>query len=178
MSENTFKTTNTGKEYPARFAGMEFTYTAPVAVEGNVEQTLDNLRAVCDPAADFASILAGKFNGQGYHLDWQKELKGFLGRTTKDDNGAETSVHADRTPEEVRALAEEHMRTFRIGTPRPKGEGKQSKVAKLEAERDELRSEALDMYRSMNRSQRAKFRAGLIEKGRATAAELDAIEAE
>lgn len=177
--ERTYKTTDTGKEYPARLAGLEFRYNEPEAVAGNVDQTLENLQAVCDPSADFAEILAAKFNGQGFNLDWQKELKGYLGATEKvEGSDVEQSVHRDKTPEEVYADAVAHMADWKVGTPtrRAGGGGAKGKVAKAEARAEKAENMASQLYRTMNKTQRKQARA--FTEDADTLALFDAIDAE
>jgi hypothetical protein len=199
MAENKFKTKNTGKEYPARLEGLEFTYQTPDGVAGATvadvqtalqsgealpepfRQTLVNILGTMDDAADAGEILARKYNGQGYDLDWQKALKDFLGREEEGRN-----VHVDRTPEEVQALAVEHMRPFRVTVPtRGAGTGGKSKVARAEARaaqaEEKLGSAAeqiLGMYRGLNKGARRTFRDQILAGGIVTSEQLDEVDAE
>lgn len=160
MAERTFKTSDTGKEYPARFSGLEFRYNEPDAVAGDVEATLDNLRAVCSTEDDFAALLTSKFNGQGYNLDWQKELKSFLGATeTVEGSDQPLSVHRDKSPEEVYEEAVAHMAEWRVAAPtRRAGTGKAGKVAKAEARAEKAENMAATLYRAMSEKQRKQVR--------------------
>lgn len=174
MAQRTFTTTDTGKEYPARFGGMVFTYEVPDAVRGDLDATLDALRAIVHPEADFATVLVQRVNGQGYDLEVQKRIKAFLGKEEGEKN-AKMSVWRDKSVEEVyeaaRAfVASDECRLLR--EPPVAGEGTGGKTAKLAAERDAAKQEAQAFadsvkmtYLMVPAAHRRTIRKQLLEKG-------------
>ena len=188
MSKHTFKLKDTAKEYPARFGGQTVEYTRPDAVEGEtvadalkrvrkddspLGKTLVNLLRVCDPKADAGAVIAGKFNGQGYDLDYQKEVKAFLGQEKDGKN-----VHADKDTAEVISALGAHMKDFRIGAPTTRvsrGSAKE-RAERAEAEAKQVKSSAVEMYRALSPEDRERFRPMLLANGTLTeqeAAEID-----
>jgi hypothetical protein len=139
----------------------------PVAFE-SVRQTLLSVAERFAPDADFAEVLIAKINGQGLRLDVQKTIKDYLSDTN--------AAHKELTLEEALAAATQVAADYRAGTPRAKGEGKSSKVAKAEARASAAVNTALDMYKNLDGALRAQYRPMLISGGMATAEELDEID--
>jgi hypothetical protein len=160
------------KEIADRFRGEHtINISLPVAVKGDLDATLRNLRAFVSPEADFSEVLIAKFNGQGLRLDAQKEVKELLAQGNEELK--DTSV------EEALGKAQEAADGFRLGAPRRKGTGKQSgKVAQAEAKAARAVGTAVSMYRDLPLALRETYRAQLIEMGAASAEELDQVDAE
>lgn len=150
-------------EIASRFRGAgEITYHLPVAVPGNVEATLANLRAFVSPDADFATVLADKFNGQGLRLDVQKRAKDLLGKNAKED----ASI----------AGTQEAVLAFRLGQPRAKGERKarEGRVAQAEARTAQVANTALAMFQKLSRAHQREFGPNLVATGAISQEALDA----
>lgn len=188
--EHTFELSNSGKEFPARFGGQKVTYTAPEAVLGGetvqqvraklgatpFDRSLDAILSVCDPTADAGAVLVAKFNGQGYHLDYQKAVKAALGQEKDKKN-----VHADLSVEAAMAVVETRMKEFKIGAPpekKEKGAKNKERAEKAEARAAAKDSGARMLYIGLSPAQRKQFRPQLIAQGTFTAEELDGIDAE
>lgn len=164
---------NSTKEIADRFRGEHtIQIQLPVAVPGDLDATLRNLRAFVSPEADFGEVLVAKFNGQGLRLDAQKEVKELLAPGNEELKDVELG--------DALAKAQEAADSFRLGAPRQrKGTGKQSgKVAQAEAKAARAVSTAVQMYRDLAPPMRQTYRPQLIEMGVATAEELDAVDQE
>lgn len=162
-TEETFSLAKTN-EIQARFRGdHQLRYHLPVAVAGNIEATLANLRAFVSPEADFATVLVDKFTGQGLRLDVQKRGKDLLGKQAKDDTTLEG--------------VQQEMLAFRLGQPRPKSERKarEGKVAAAEARTAQVANTALEMFRKLTPRQQKEFAPGLVATGAVTQEQVDEI---
>lgn len=167
--EDAFKLNKT-KEIADRFRGdHEIRYMVPVAVPGDVDATLANIRAFVAPDADFATVLVQKFNGQGFILDVQKRIKDAL---------APGAVEDTVSVEEALAAAGEAARSFKLGVKRERtGGGKASgKVAQAEAKAASAINLLLAQYKMMKPAQRAQMRQMIIDSGAATAEQLDNVD--
>jgi hypothetical protein len=164
-TEETFSLAKTN-EIADRFRGDHtIRYHLPVAVPGDLEATLANLREFVDPAADFASVLVAKFNGQGHRLDVQKAIK--------------TSLSPEKASDETTLeQAQEAALSFKQGAVKPKSERKarEGKVAQAEAKASQATNTAVQMYADLSRAARKQYRAMLLNLGTVTEAELDAID--
>jgi hypothetical protein len=160
------------KEIADRFRGdRSINIPLPVAVPGNIEATLANLRTFVSTEADFAEVLVAKFNGQGLRLDTQKEVKEFLAPGNEDLK--------EVTVEEALASAQETADSFRLGAPRKKGTGgSKGKVAAAEAKTAKVANTAIEMYRALPAAMREQYRSALVETGAVTQEELDAVDQE
>lgn len=169
--EDVFKLNKT-KEIADRFRGdHEIRYMVPVAVPGDVDATLANIRAFVAPDADFATVLVQKFNGQGFVLDVQKRIKDAL---------APGAVADDVSVEEALRQAGEAARGFRLGVKRERtaGTGKATgKLAQAEAKLAQVSNTTLELYRAMKPAQRAQMREMILASGAVTAEQLDAVDA-
>jgi hypothetical protein len=156
----------------------------PVAVRGDIDATLRNLRAFVDPEADFAEVLVAKFTGQGLRLDTQKAVKDFLApRATDDTETVEVNGEAvlvkDAPVEVVLAAAQKVADEERLGAPRKRGTaGAKGKVAQAEAKAAKAINTAVQMYRDLPAAMRANYRQALIDTGSVTSEELDAVDQE
>lgn len=173
------------KEIADRFRGENVVQIPlPVAVKGDLEKTLQNLRAFVAEDADFAEVLAGKVTGQGLRLDIQKEVKDFLGARPTDDTetievDGEQVLIRTAPVEAVLAAAQQVAMDYRLGTPRKKGTGgAKGKVAQAEAKAAKVANTAVEMYKQLPAEIRAQYRDSLIATGSVTAEELDAVDAE
>lgn len=160
------------KEIGDRFRGDHtINIPLPVAVKGNLEQTLANLRAFVSPEADFAEVLVAKFNGQGLRLDLQKTAKEYLAP------GSETTK--EMSVEEALAGAQEAVDAERLGAPRQRGTGgSKGKVAQAEAKAAKTANTAVEMYRALVPAQRSIYGPQLVSIGAFTQEQLDEIDAE
>lgn len=172
------------KEVADRFRGDHtILIPLPVAVAGNLEGTLANLRAFVAEGADFAEVLVGKFTGQGIRLDIQKEVKDFLAPRPTDDaetidvDGEQVLTREAPVPAML-AAAQQVARDFRLGTPRKKGAGgaAKGKVAAAEAKAAKAVGTAVSMYAALSPELRAMYRDQLLATGSVTAEELDAVD--
>lgn len=171
------------KEVADRFRG-DFTILIPlpVAVKGNIEQTLANLAAFVAEGADLSEVLVGKFNGQGIRLDIQKEVKDFLAARPTDDQetieeDGEQVLTRNARVETMLAAAQQVARDFRLGAPRKKGTGgAKGKVAAAEAKAAKAVGTAVSMYAALSPELRTMYREQLLATGSVTAEELDAVD--
>jgi hypothetical protein len=174
-----FKLSKT-KEIADRFRGEHIINIAlPVAVPGDLDATIRNLRAFVSPEADFGEVLVAKFNGQGLRLDAQKEVKEFLSPENLDTEEEGVKLRDIDVPDML-GRAQLIADGFKLGAPRTrKGGGKTSgKVAQAEAKAAKVASTAVSMYRELPLALRQTYRGQLIEMGAATEAELDAVDQE
>lgn len=161
------------KEVADRFRGAHtINIPLPVAVPGDLEATLANLRAFVDPSADFGEVLVAKFVGQGLRLDTQKQVKDFL---APGDNS--------ERPEDVGeaiAAAQARADSFRLGAPRTRSASgeKKGKVAAAEAKVAKVSTSAIEMYKALPRELREVYRPQLISAGSFTEEQLDEAERE
>lgn len=171
MAEREFTTSDSGKEFPARFGGIVVRYSVPDVVPGDLDATIENLKGVIHPDADPATVIGGRFNGQGYDLEMQKRAKSFLGRE-EGEKGAKKSVHADKTVEQVTEelfayVASDDCRLLK--NPPVAGEGAGSKAkAELAAEKAKvaaLTDSVKETYLDLPANHRAKMRAKLLGRG-------------
>lgn len=160
------------KEVADRFRGdNNVSIPLPVAVKGDIDATLKNLRAFVNPEADFAEVLVAKFVGQGLRLDTQKAVKDFLAP------GNEATKEA--TTDEALASAQQIADEFRLGTPRQRGTGgAKGKVAAAEAKVAKTANTAVGMYRALPAALRAQYRDALLETGSITQEQLDEVDNE
>jgi hypothetical protein len=153
----------------------------PVAVKGDLDATLRNLRAFVSPEADFAEVLVAKFTGQGLRLDTQKAVKDFLspgGEETVEVEGEQVLLR-DAPVEVVLAAAQKVADEERLGAPRKRGTGAaKGKVAQAEAKAAKAINTAVQMYRDLPAAMRQNYRQALIDTGSVTAEELDAVDQE
>lgn len=158
------------KEIADRFRGDHtINIPLPVAVKGNIEQTLANLRAFVSPEADLSEVLVAKFNGQGLRLDLQKAAKEFLAP------GSETTK--EMSVEEALAGAQQAVNDERLGAPRQRGTGgSKGKVAAAEAKVAKTANTAVEMYRALPAALRAQYRDALLETGSITQEQLDEVD--
>lgn len=173
------------KEVADRFRGVHtIQIPLPVAVKGDLEQTLRNLRAFVAEGADFAEVLVAKFNGQGLRLDLQKTAKDFLAPRGTDDTETievegEQVLTRDAPVEAMLAQAQMVVDAERLGAPRKRGTGAaKGKVAQAEAKAAKTASTAVQMYRDLPKEMRQNYRQALIDTGNVTEAELDAVDQE
>lgn len=167
------------KEIADRFRGDHtVNIPLPVAVKGDVDATLRNLRAFVSPEADFAEVLVAKFNGQGLRLDLQKSVKEFLAGLN-DKAPWRALAEGEASTEEILAAAQQEVNNERLGAVRKRGtSGGAGKVAQAEAKAAKTINTAVQMYRDLPAAIRANYRQALIDTGSLTVEELDAVDAE
>lgn len=177
-----FKLSKT-KEIADRYRGDHtVNIPLPVAVPGDLDATLANLRAFVSPEADFAEVLVAKFNGQGLRLDLQKSVKEFLAPRGTDDTetievDGEQVLVREAPVEAVLAHAQQVANDERLGAPRKRGTAKAGgKVAQAEAKAAKAVSTAVEMYRALPAELRAQYREALLATGNVTEEELDSID--
>ena len=155
-----FKLGKAKKEVAEQFHAGTISYRVPVAVEGNLDATLESLRGFVAPEADFGTVLVSMFNGSGYNLFVQKKIKDALG---PDVEGASL--------EAVQATVDG---VLRVGAPRAKGAPREGgKVAKAEAKATAALNTAAQMYGALSPDQRPLFRDQILALGGVTEEQLD-----
>lgn len=173
-----FKLSKT-KEVADRFRGDHIIQIPlPVAVKGDLDATLRNLRAFVSPEADFAEVLVAKFTGQGLRLDLQKTAKDFLSFA----DGADWKSLPEEVQADTQLVIAEAQRTVeaeRLGAPRKRSSGSGTgKVAAAEAKAAKAINTAVQMYRDLPAAMRQNYRQALIDTGSVTSEELDQVDAE
>lgn len=178
MKQHTFKLSDSGKEFPARFGGLEVTYNYP--------ENMEEVRRLVPEDQDADACIYGKVMNQGIHLDIQKSIKDALGETDSDGN----YIHAEGREgalklEDVPALALKISDEYRLPVPGVKrGEGKAAKAAQA-VKRAEQAEKKLDVvkeaiaaqFKNLPKNARGAFATDLVQRGVFTQEEIDALNA-
>lgn len=188
MNQNTFTLSNSGKEFPARFGGIELTYNYPTTwpeLIALLPEGIDGsaFAEAAEKNPEAAAVIYGKIMGQGIHLDMQKDAKDALGKE-EGEKDKRKYVHADADLATVPTIAQGAFDGYKMPKPGSRrGEGQGTKLARTEARANKAEAEATAAkaglavaYKQIPKNARKDFGARLVAEGVFSEDELKALD--